>query len=752
MWYPYGMPHTGATCRGPAGARALTRREFLRAAAALGAVAAWARPAPAASRTRWAERRDRFPEGVASGDPAPDGVLLWTRRPPVTGAGRPRASQPVPLVVEVAEDVGFARVVATARAVAAPAADWTVRVLVSGLRPAREYWYRFTDPDGAGSRVGRTLTAPAPDDPGPVRFAFVSCQDVTLGGQHAYRRMAYEDARAAPADRLAFVLHLGDFIYEVVNYPEDRPRYYDRTVRAVFRYPRGQKIRDFHVPVDLDDYRTAYRAYLRDPDIQDARARWPFVAMWDNHEFSWNGWQSLQDFGAGPVPAQTRKVAANQAWWEYQPARVTMPGVAPGTVPAAFPSARVRDAAGAGAPVRDAPVRDAPIARFDTDGLGDEPNNRAAVASLTGYRALRFGRHLDLLVTDQHSYRSEEPTGRPEARPFTSPDFPELVPEEAMAVLDAGRAWAGGRPPHSIRYGGREVPNFRRDEPPQTILGAEQKAWFLARLRASRATWKVWGNSQGPLDWRADPQRLPADLPGLTAPWPGAGYAGFGGGDHGAAYAERAAIYDLVARERITGFACVAGDRHSFWAGYLAPTLPGAPTGGAPNGAWAPFAPVGVAFITGSVSAAGLVEAYEHRFPAAHPLRALYLADRPDPDRPGATRPEPAINLLLRHGVRSCLAYAASGDLNKARAVSNPDLAPHLRFVDMGGHGYATVRVDAGAIESEFVCIPRPVVRDARPDGGPLRYRVRHRATLWPAGARPALEQTVVEGDPGLGA
>jgi len=588
-------------------------------------------------------------------------------------------------------------------------------VLVGGLAPAREYFYRFADANGDGSRVGRTITAPADEDPRAVRFAFVSCQDPTTGALNAYRRMIHEDERAAPADRLAFVLHLGDFVYEVVNYPEDRPQgYYDRALRDLVRYPRGQKIRDFHVPVHVDDYRVLYRAYLHDPDLQDARARWPFVCMWDNHEFSWNGWQSLQNFGAGNVPAQTRKVAANQAWWEYQPARVATPAKSLDT----FRAPRVTDA---------------PIERFDAHGLGREPNNLAAIGSLTGYRALRFGRHLDLLLTDQHSYRSEEPTGRPEARAFQSPDFPELVPQEALEILDAGRAWDGGRSPASIRHGDADVPNFRRAEPPQTILGATQKAWFLDRLRRSRATWKVWGNSQGVLDWRADPQNLPA---GLTRPWPGAGYAGFGGGDPSTAYVERAEIYDVVARERITGFACVAGDRHSFWAGLMAKALPPAA-----------FEPVGVALITGSISAAGLVEALEHRFPERHPLRALYLADRP-----GASRPAPTVNMLLRHGVRSCLEYAASGDLARARALSNSDNAPHLAFVDMGGHGYAAVRVSGEDIESEFVCIPRPVTRSETSDGGPLRYRVRHRAALWRPGERPTLEQRVVEGDPGLGA
>jgi alkaline phosphatase D len=178
----------------------------------------------------------------------------------------------------------------------------------------------------------------------------------------------------------------------------------------------------------------------------------------------------------------------------------------------------------------------------------------------------------------------------------------------------------------------------------------------------------------------------------------------------------------------------VAGDRHSFWAGLAAASLP-------PQ----PFEPVGVAFITGSISAPGLVEAYEHSLPKTHPLRALYLADLP-----GETHPQPAINMLMRRGVRACLEYQKTGDIEKARALTNKDLSPHLSFLDWGGHGYATVRATSSAIESEFVCIPRPIERAPGTDGGPLRYRVVHTAKLWPAGTRPTLEQRVVEGNPTL--
>ena len=123
----------------------------------------------------------------------------------------------------------------------------------------------------------------------------------------------------------------------------------------------------------------------------------------------------------------------------------------------------------------------------------------------------------------------------------------------------------------------------------------------------------------------------------------------------------------------------------------------------------------------------------------------MYLADRP-----GEAKPEPTINMLGRHGVRSALEYAKSGDLEKARALSNRDLSPHLSFVDLGGHGYATVRVTPDLLETEFACMPRPIERNTSPDGGPLVYRVLHRAWLWKHGEVPSLEQQVLEGAPKL--
>jgi alkaline phosphatase D len=683
----------------------LSRRDFVQLAAAMGASLAWSGTARA-SRTKWTERRALYPQGVASGDPDPSSVILWTRRPYDPGT---RQS----LSVEVAEDETFNHVVAHARAPVSAASDWTTRVLVGGLKPSRTYWYRFTDAQGNGSRVGRTRTAPLSNDPRPVNFAFVSCQDVNEGTLNGYRRMIFEDERARPEDQLDFIHHLGDFIYEVVEYPDEVKTRYDRIIYEVARLPDGGKVGNFHFPLTVDGYRAVYKGYLADPDLQDARARWPFVAMWDNHEFSWQGWQSIQK-AVKERPGQSIKVAANQAWWEYLPSRckkVSGPSLETFDPPA---------------------VKDVAIEKWDENGLGDEPNNLAAINSLIGYRTYRYGKHLDLIITDQHSYRS--------ADPFSDDSLNKLgdwaaydgwFPEDLQQALDGGRSFNGGNPPAELAFGEGRIPNPQKDAPPQTILGATQKAWFKDQLRKSRATWKIWGNSEGALDERIDPQNLPAGL--LPKPWP-AGFVNASPSDYGCAWMERGEIYDLVRDAKITGFAIVSGDRHSFWAGYATSQLPPGK-----------FEPVGLSFVGASLSSAGAMEALEHRPPDNFPLRQLSLVDRP-----GAAKPDWTYNMTVKHGVRSSLEYAKNFDLDRARALSNPELSPHLEFIDTGGHGYAKVRLTGDEMRTEFVCIPRPITRSASPDGGPLRYRVVHTAKLWGPGERPKLEQQVLEGDPGL--
>ena len=373
-------------------------------------------------------------------------------------------------------------------------------------------------------------------------------------------------------------------------------------------------------------------------------------------------------------------------------------------------------------------VKNVRIEQWDEHGLGLEPNNLKAINSLIAYRTLRYGRHLDLILTDQHSFCGDDPTDAPGVEKIYDPSYNGMFSESAMIALDAGRTFNGGHPPAELSFGDAKIPNPRKDSAPRTILGIRQKEWFTDQLRRSTATWKIWGNSLGALDSRVDPQNLPGELmkERMKKAWPADTFAVMRSDDYGAAYHERGEIYDLVRDAKITGFAIVSGDRHSFWAGYASARLPPAR-----------FEPVGLSFVGASLISPGAMESFEHGLRKDHPLRALFLADRP------GGKPEWTYNMLLRHGVRSCLEYAKSFDLKRAHAVSNPQLAPHLAFVDTGGHGYATVRLTGEEMRTEFVCIPRPVTRSERPDGGPLRYRVVHTASLWKPGERPVLRQQV---------
>jgi alkaline phosphatase D len=379
-------------------------------------------------------------------------------------------------------------------------------------------------------------------------------------------------------------------------------------------------------------------------------------------------------------------------------------------------------------------VKNAPIQAFDDHGLGLQPDNLAAINSLTTYRTLKFGRNVDLIVTDNRSYRSQDLANRPETKPFLPKDFPLMVPEEVLDILDAGAAYNHGQPPPHIAFGGRQVANFRKNEPAQSMLGAAQKAWFLKQLSGSTAIWKLWGNSVGATDARADLHNLPA----VGGPkWPGAGYGVISNDDWGGYRHERAQILDHIRDQQITGFVSLAGDRHSFYAGWLAKSLP-------PKS----YEPVGLEFVTGSISAPGLAEAFDHSMMPDKPWAAIYRQPAATPGKPGLA----TINLTARRGVRASLAMQRGADPALIAAAANPEVAPNLDLVDVGGHGYVVISAHESFLEAELVCIPRPIERAFAADGGPLRYRVRYRSPLWKAGDSPRLERTTIQGELPLGA
>jgi alkaline phosphatase D len=236
-----------------------------------------------------------FSLGVASGDPAPDGVVLWTRLAPEPLDGGGIEEDPYGVRWEIAEDPDFQTIVQRGAEQAVPEEAFSVHAEVGGLEPDTWYWYRFAW-GRVVSPVGRTRTAPAlGSSPERLRFAFVSCQNFAHGYYPAFADLAQQDD-------IELVVQLGDYIYE------------GNGVAAFAVRP--------HVPratlVSLEDYRTRHAQYRTDPDLQAAHAAFPWLMTWDDHEVI-NNYANLNIGSLSPAAAAVRRAAAYQAYWEHAP-------------------------------------------------------------------------------------------------------------------------------------------------------------------------------------------------------------------------------------------------------------------------------------------------------------------------------------------------------------------------------------------------------------------------------------------------
>ncbi len=275
---------------------ALNRRSFL-ATSSLAAAALWASRAEGAVRKHIKLSAYPFQLGVASGDPAADGFVIWTRLAPdpVNGGGMP--CEAIEVTWEVAEDEQMQRVVRHGATVATP--DWahSVHVEVSGLKPDRWYFYRF-HACGETSPVARARTFPdSQTRPGRVRFAFASCQHYESGLYTAYEHMVKED--------LDLIAHLGDYIYEGAASK-------GKTVR---KHNSGEI-------VSLDDYRNRHALYKTDKLLQAAHAACPWLVTWDDHEFDNNCAGAVsEESHVGRDEFLRRRAGAYQAYYEHMPLR-----------------------------------------------------------------------------------------------------------------------------------------------------------------------------------------------------------------------------------------------------------------------------------------------------------------------------------------------------------------------------------------------------------------------------------------------
>lgn len=277
-----------------------SRREFLAHLSSFGLALAGIPRVPTWLRPRFVV--NPFTLGVASGDPSPNGVVLWTRLAPdpLSGGGMP--SEGVRVRWEVATDDAMREVVRRGTVTARPDLAHSVHAEVSGLQPGRWYWYRF-DVAGDSSVVGRTRTAPAANAaPERLRFAFASCQHYEQGLYTAFQHLAHED--------IDFVAHLGDYIYERATAP-------DGVIGRnglVRRHPPEET-------ESLAQYRHRYALYKTDLHLQAAHAAFPWIVTWDDHEVD-NNYASAAAQDSMPVPRfLLRRAAAYQAYYEHQPLR-----------------------------------------------------------------------------------------------------------------------------------------------------------------------------------------------------------------------------------------------------------------------------------------------------------------------------------------------------------------------------------------------------------------------------------------------
>ncbi|WP_328527430.1 alkaline phosphatase D family protein [Nocardioides sp. NBC_00368] len=312
------------------------------ATAAGAGVVALPAPAEAAGTTL-----NHFQHGVASGDPLPDRVVIWTRITP-TAEATPGSGLGEEILVrwEVSPTADFSRVIAKGSHQTGPERDHTVKLDVTGLSPESWYFYRFTY-NGRTSRVGRTRTAPAADaTPDNVRFGVVSCSNLQAGWFAAYRHLAGRDDLHA-------ILHLGDYLYEY----------------GPGEYGYGMANEDIrpHEPAHemhtLADYRIRHAQYKRDADLADAHAHLPWIVTWDDHESANDAWLlGAENNEPGEYDWIERKTNANQAYDEWMPLRVDGTAVVE---------------------------------------TGGHLHDRI-------YRRLRFGTLLELSMLDLRSYRSEQ--------------------------------------------------------------------------------------------------------------------------------------------------------------------------------------------------------------------------------------------------------------------------------------------------------------------------------------------------------
>ncbi|MYN30435.1 alkaline phosphatase D family protein, partial [Duganella levis] len=390
----------------------------------------------------------KFPQSVASGDPRADSIMLWTRAVPsafdnvAVATGSDTAIRLIVTTTDNSAALGSNAALsgATVADVKLPLQvqyDNTVRHKLTGLSAATTYYYQFIAGDNR-SNVGRFKTAPAADaDVAQLQFVYMTCQDWSVNHWGAMTSIA--------AEQLDFIVHLGDYIYETVGEDfqvgavESR---HDALVLPDGVFKNGTSGAKYANTVN--DYRYLYKKYRTDTRLQALHERFAFIAIWDDHEFTDDAWQDAETYDnsfnadGSDLHQPARRRSANQAWFEYMPADVTL------------------DAA------------------------------NTTFQNIKIYRDFQFGKLMQLVMTDERLYRADHIIPESSINPATGKPLGRigsryLVPQDLFNSVEAQKM-AGAK---SIGLDPLTT---------ATMLGNTQRQWWMDKMKAATSTWKLWGN------------------------------------------------------------------------------------------------------------------------------------------------------------------------------------------------------------------------------------------------------------------
>ncbi len=390
-----------------------------------------------------------FHNGVASGDPLQNSVILWSRY-----FGKGISGKNITGEWQISLSNDFNEITNQGTFKTGPAKDFTIKIDATGLTPDTEYYYRFVVED-TSSPIGKTRTLPATTN--QVKLAVVSCSNYPQGYFHVYRELSKK--------QYAAVLHLGDYIYE---YADGK---YDNDLAK----QQGRKVKPKTEIISLDDYRTRYALYRSDPDLQAVHAAHPFICVWDDHEVANDTWkEGAENHNEGEGDFNARRNAAMRAYYEWMPIRDNASGDTD-TIYRTFELGNL-----------------ASLIMLDTRNIGRDRG--FDYQKDLPYQSIPFD------FRDQNAPKAVLDPNKLKDIPKAAIKFIpvpfDLTGKKPVPMTDFAKVKAAN--PKKLPKGFSYLPDIKKfssemlGSDKRTLLGTEQEAWLLGQLKTSKQAGKPW--------------------------------------------------------------------------------------------------------------------------------------------------------------------------------------------------------------------------------------------------------------------